>query len=160
MTTVFVCHHHLAGYGSAIFLPINDVFLELVLTGQLIKQLQPVVTPIQDAGQSSRTAFWTLFCCCMSSQHSEDRNGLYSPQVSPCLYTLPPLEGESSWGQGTVLLHSPSTLGSAFHTGFQDVRRVTNHHCVNDDERSPPHYGSASTPPEFRLNHSRSSGWI
>lgn len=89
MTTVFVCHHDLAGYGSAIILPINYVFLELVLTGQLMKQPQSVVTPIQDAGQSteiSRTAFWTLFWCCSSkSQHSEDRNGLYFLQVSPCL---------------------------------------------------------------------------
>lgn len=41
VTTVFVCHHDLAGYGSAIILPINDVFLELVLTGHLMKQPQP-----------------------------------------------------------------------------------------------------------------------
>lgn len=88
MTTVFVCHHDLAGYGSAIILPTYDVFLKLDLTGELMKQPQPVVTPIQDAGQStkiSRTAFWTLFCCYTRSEHSEDRNGLYFPQISPCL---------------------------------------------------------------------------
>lgn len=48
---MFVCHHDLAGRGSAIFLPIKNVFLELILTGQLINQPQPPVT-LEDAGQS------------------------------------------------------------------------------------------------------------
>lgn len=158
MTTVFVCHHDLAGYGSAIILPINYVFLELVLTGQLMKQ--SVVTPIQDAGQSteiSRTVFWTHFVAA-AAKVSIQKTGMVCTVFRShlaCRFCL--LWLEKALGARGQSCCSPSTQESVFQTGLQDVRRVTNP-CVNDKIPSTLRPGFYT--PHVQTEHSQSTGWI